>query len=197
MLATELRLETTRSHIGDTSTLEVDAIGRLYDELEAAGRQRLSEWFDGDIGSIRSADMRYGEQIFEIDVPLDGIDFAASDLLAQIKAAFERRHEALYTYSLKDRDPVLVNARVATVGVLPALPTEPLAASGEAASPNGQRRIYLGGWLDVPVHDFDRLVSGQEIPGPAVVVSESTNVLLRPSDMATATAHGWLDIRVF
>ena len=164
--------------------------------MEAEGKQRLSNWFDGAIHTVRSADMRYGEQIFEIDVPLDDIDFAAPDLLQRIKAAFERRHEALYTYSLADQDPVLINARVATVGSLPALPQEPLTPSGPARPAIGQRRIYLGEWLDAPVYDFDLLAAGQVVTGPALVVSETTNVLLRHGDEATTTPHGWLDIRV-
>ena len=196
MLATELRLEVTRTHIGDTSTLDIAAINELYADMEAEGRARLSNWFDGAISSQRSADMRYGEQIFEIDVPLEDIDFSSPDLLELIKAAFEARHEALYTYSLKDQDPVLVNARVATIGALPALPQEPLAETGAASPASGRRRIYLGDWLDVPVHDFDRLTAGQQVDGPALVVSETTNVLLRPGDQATTTPHGWLDIEV-
>jgi N-methylhydantoinase A len=145
---------------------------------------------------MRWADMRYGEQIFEIDVPLDRIDFAAPDLLERIKLAFEHRHEELYTYSLKEQDPVLVNARVAAVGALPALPQEPAAGTGEPSAPSGRRRIYLGEWLEAPVYDFSRLVAEQVIEGPAIVESETTTVLLRPGDQATTTAHRWLDVRV-
>jgi len=189
-------LEVTRTHIGDTSRLDTAAINALYEDMEAEGRARLRSWFDGAISSVRSADMRYGEQIFEIDVPLEQIDFASPGLLDQIKQAFERRHEALYTYSLKDQDPVLINARVATVGALPALPQEPLVAAGGATPATGHRRIYLGEWLDAPVYDFDRLAAGQVIHGPALVISETTNVLLRHGDQATTTPHGWLDIQV-
>ncbi len=196
MLATELRLEVTRTHIGDTSDLDIAAITDLYEEMEREGRNRLAGWFDGDIHTTRSADMRYGEQIFEIDVPLEDIDFSAPDLLARIKAAFERRHEALYTYSLEHQDPVLINARVATIGELPALPEEPRSSTGPDAPAVGGRRIYLGEWLEAPVYDFDRLAAGQIIEGPAVVVSETTNVLLRPGDRATTTPHGWLDIQI-
>ncbi len=196
MLATELRLEVTRTHIGDTSRLDIAAINSLYEDMEAEGRDRLRSWFDGAISSVRSADMRCGEQIFEIDVPLDQIDFTSPDLLDQMKAAFERRHEALYTYSLKDQDPVLINARVATVGALPALPREPLVKTGAATPATGHRRLYLGQWLDAPVYDFDRLAAGQNVAGPALVVSDTTNVLLRHGDQATTTPHGWLDIQV-
>ena len=73
----------------------------------------------------RSADMRYGEQIFEIPVDLDGIEWSRPDLLRQMADAFHARHQELYTYALRDQEAVLVNARVAVIGELPALPTEP------------------------------------------------------------------------
>ncbi len=196
MLATELRLESIRTHIGDTGALDAAAIRALYDDMAAAGRQRLEAWFDGPIESRRAADMRYGEQIFEIDVPLDGIDFSAPDLIESLKDAFEKRHEALYTYSLEDQDPVLVNARLATIGALPALPREPRARAGASAEPRGRRRIHLGHWVEVPVYDFRELTAGQVIAGPAMVESDTTTVLLRPGDEATATAERWLDIRI-
>jgi N-methylhydantoinase A len=196
MLATALRFEVLRTHIADTSSLDVDGLRRLYDEMEATGRAQLADWFDGPVEAMRWADMRYGEQIFEIDVPLDRIDFAAPDLLERIKLAFEQRHEELYTYSLKDQDPVLVNARVAAVGALPALPQEPAASTGTPSAPSGRRRIYLGEWLEAPVYDFSGLMAEQVIEGPAIVESETTTVLLRPGDLATVTAHRWLDVRV-
>ena len=196
MLATQLRLEVTRTHIGDTSTLDVTSINELYSQMEKEGQNRLRDWFDGDIHTSRAADMRYGEQIFEIDVTLDDVDFSAPDLLEQLKTAFERRHEKLYTYSLKDQDPVLVNARVATIGTLPSLPEEPFLTSQSRNSLIGERQIYLGHWQEAPIHDFEMLAANQRISGPAIIVSETTNVLLQPGDLATVTELGWLDIKV-
>jgi N-methylhydantoinase A len=69
--------------------------------------------------------MRYGEQVFEIAVPLDGIDWTMPDPLPQIVERFHRRHEELYTYSLPDQETVLVNARVTVAGLLSELPQEP------------------------------------------------------------------------
>ena len=196
MLATELRTERMRSHIGDTGGLDADAVRALFDELDAEARDRLASWFDGDIRTSRTADMRYGEQIFEIDVNLDDIDFAGVDLMHRIKQAFETRHEELYTYSLKDQDPVLINARVAAIGALPAPPTEPGPTAETSASVVGERLVYLGGWVDARVYRFDDLAVGQEIEGPAIVEAETTTVLLRPGDQATTTPQGWLDIAV-
>ena len=47
-----------------------------------------------------------------------------------------------------------------------------------------------------PVHAFAGLARGQAIEGPAIVESETTTVLLRPGDRATATPERWLDIRI-
>jgi N-methylhydantoinase A len=196
MLATDLRFEVARTHIGDTGALDGAAVRRLYDEMEAEGRRRLAASFAGDVRTNRAADMRYGEQVFEITVPLDDVDWAAPDPLPQIVERFHHRHEALYTYSLPDQDCVLVNARVAVSGILEALPREPSRSPGPPAPPVGERRIFLGGWMTAPVYDFDALARDQHVAGPAIVESAMTTILLRPGDIATVTERGWLDTRV-
>ena len=197
MLATDLRFEASLTHIGDTGALDADAVRATYDGLKADATGRLQAVFDGPVSHRFAADMRYGEQIFEIDVPLDGLDWQASDMLEQIAARFHVRHEALYTYALRDQEPVLVNARVAAVGKLPALPQEPLAKTGgKAEGPASHRPVYMGGWQDTPVYAWDRLMPGQEIAGPAIVESATTTLVLRQGDTATVTPHLWIDISV-
>ena len=197
MLASNLRCEVSRTHIGDASRLDAAALRAAFQEMEAAGRRQLADAkFEGPVRIERSADMRYGEQIFEITVPLEGIDIAGEDLVSQMAAAFHDRHEALYTYALRDQEAVLVNARVAAVGVLPALPVEPDLGARKPAEPRDMREIHLGGAHQAPVYDFDALAGGQVIEGPAIVESATTTVLLRPRDRATTTGFGWLDIQV-
>ncbi len=197
MLASDVRYELARTHIGDASRLDVADLRAAYREMEADGRRRLgSAAFAGEIRVERSADMRYGEQIFEVSVPLDGIDLDAPDLPQRMAQAFHDRHEELYTYSLPDQEPVLVNARVAVIGRLPALPQEPDLPARAPTRPRHRRRVYLGGWREVPVYDFDALASDQAIDGPAVVEAATTTVLLRPGDRARTTPFGWLDVAV-
>jgi N-methylhydantoinase A len=194
MLASDLRFEITHTHLGDVGTLDGAAVKRLYEEMEAEGRERLRASFAGPIRTSRAADMRYGEQVFEITVPLDDVDWSRSDPLPQIVAAFHRRHEELYTYCLPDEAAVLVNARVAVTGLLSALPQEPQVPPRPPAPPRGARRIHLDEWVTAPVWDFDALAPGQRLEGPAVIEAAMTTVLLRPGDSATVTAQGWLDI---
>ena len=62
--------------------------------------------------------------------------------------------------------------------------------------PAATRRIHLDGPLEVPIYPLADLVAGQEIPGPAIVESPTTTVLLRTGDVVVVTPLGWLDIRV-
>jgi N-methylhydantoinase A len=141
--------------------------------------------------------MRYGEQVFEIDVPLDGVDWNADDLMRQVSDCFHDRHAELFTYALRDQDVVLVNARIAVIGVLAQLPAESLDASGAPAAPKAMRRVYLDdGWREIAVYDLDSLPDGQVLCGPTIVESETTTLLLRARDQATVTPQRWLDIRV-
>ena len=153
-------------------------------------------WFDGAITAQRFAEMRYGEQVFEIDVPLGDIDFGSDGAMSELKQAFEERHQELYAYCLPEQPPVLVNARVATIGQLPELPEEPAGDVKESARPMGRRETYLSGWLPADVYDFDQLAPGQTIEGPAIIESESTTVLLRAGDRAMTTPQRWLDISI-
>jgi N-methylhydantoinase A len=108
--------------------------------------------------------------------------------------AFHARHEELYTYALRDQEAVLVNGRVVAIGELPALPSEPPREIASVSAPVSERRVYLGGWTDIPVFDFDGLGVGQIVDGPAIIESSTTTVLLRSGDRAEATSLGWLDI---
>jgi N-methylhydantoinase A len=195
MLGSDLRVELSRSHVAEAHALDAEELRGLFAELEREGRARLAAaGFDGPVRVHRAADMRYGEQIFEVAVDLDPIPWGAPDLLERIAAAFHRRHEELYTYSLPDRAPVLVNVRVAVVGELEAPPAEPPRPSGPPVPPRATRRIFLGDWCEAPVFELDALAPAQIVDGPALVESTTTTVLLRAGDRARVTPEGWLDV---
>jgi N-methylhydantoinase A len=196
MLATDLRFEIVRSHIGDISALDGPTLKRLFTEMEAEGIARLHTCFDGPARVMRSVDMRYGEQVFEITVELDGIDWTIADPLSQIVDRFQRRHEELYTYSTPDQKTVLVNARVAVTGTLAAMPQEPALPETAPVEACSTRRIYFNEWITVSIYDFERLARAQNMPGPAIIKAAMTTVLLRPGDYATVTGRGWPDIAV-
>ena len=196
MLATDLRYEVSRTHIGDTGSLKAGDVREVFSEMELEGRSRLKEAFDGDVCISRSADMRYGEQIYEVDVSLDDVDFSDDDLMKSISDRFHKRHEELFTYSLPDQDAVLVNGRLAAIGALPDLPQEPKTEARAASGHRTTRKIFLAGWVDAPVFNLEELVPSQNIEGPAIIESSTTTVVLRSDDNAEVTDNLWLNILV-
>ena len=99
MLTSDLRYEVSRTHYGAGARISAGEVRELFAQLEQQAAGRLRSWFNGPVSIERSAEMRYGEQIFEIDVSLNDLDWNAADLVDQIEDRFHRRHEELYTYA--------------------------------------------------------------------------------------------------
>ena len=195
MLTSDLRYEVSRTHYGKAARITADEVRELFAGLEQQAAGRLRSWFNGKIAIERSAEMRYGEQIFEIDVSLDGLDWNAADLVDRIDDRFHIRHEELYTYASRDQEVVFVNARVAAVGEVSRLDsdTKPASSSG-TCSPRSKRQAFFGGWREVPVYALDDLQPGHTLAGPAIIEAETTTVLIDTGDSVTVNALGWLDI---
>ena len=187
MLNTNLRTELMRS-LSQAGPIDIQDFRRACIEMEREGRTRLA-WFQGEIQVRHSADMRYGEQVYELNVPLDNPNITA-EALAE---AFHQTHEAAFTYALRDRPPVLVNARTSVTGILPTQPT--ITTQPEPAT-QSSRRIYLDTWHLVPVHRFASLTPNTKIQGPAIIESDTTTILLRPQDQAQLNPKGWLEITI-
>ncbi len=194
MLTSDLRYEVGRTHVSDGAMMTDEGLRAVYAALERQARERLQSWFDGAIQIERSAEMRYGEQVFEVDVPFDGLDWDRPDIAARVAERFHRRHEELYTYASRDQEVVFVNARVAAIGRVPELAQEkPAPTGGEVAAPR-ERRAYFRGWRSVPVYQIASLAPDARITGPAILEAETTTVLVGEGDVMTVNEFGWLDI---
>ncbi|ETR76536.1 methylhydantoinase [Afipia sp. P52-10] len=202
MLATDLRYELSRTHIGDGAIVDDAAMRAVFGELETRAMARLRTWFDGPARIERSAEMRYGEQIFEIDVPLTTLDWEAPNLIGRIHEEFHRRHEELYTYASRDQEVVFVNARAAAVGSVQASEPAPrrtdntLPQPNMAAQPKTTRPAWFGGWRDAAVYDIASLTPGTTLTGPAILEAETTTVIAGDGDEVSVNRQGWLDIRL-
>jgi N-methylhydantoinase A len=197
MLATDLRYEVSRTHIGEHAAVDDATMRKTFGELEDRATARLRSWFDGPLRIERSAEMRYGEQIFEIDVPLDALDWTAPALIQRIHDEFHRRHEELYTYASRDQEVVFVNARAAAIGAVSSA-AQPAVDARSPAAPKakGARQAWFGGWRETPVYDIADLAPGASLTGPAILEAETTTVVVNAGDRVSVNGLGWLDIRL-
>jgi N-methylhydantoinase A len=200
MLSSDLSYEVRKTHIGDLGAMDERRLRAVFADLERSATERLAQWGEDDVTIRRSAEMRYGEQIYEIDVSLEDLDWEAPGLMERIACRFHASHEDRFTYSSPHQEVVLVNACATAF----ARRSEPATSSAmrvvktDANPPQvvNTRRAFLGAWTDVPVHATRDLAPGQAVSGPALIESGSTTVLLRPGDTARVDERGWLDIAV-
>jgi N-methylhydantoinase A len=200
MLASDLRYELTRSYLANAADFSDTDLREAYAtlEAEALGEAEFAKDFPGKIRVERSAAMRYGEQIYEVEVSLDGLDMTMTGLTEALTERFHKRHEELYTYCSRGQEVVLVNIHAAIVGeVAHSGSGQPLPPATSDVNLRRRKHIYTGGtWTEVPVYGLEDLAPGHEIAGPAVIEAETTTVILHAGDQTSVTPLGWLDIKV-
>ena len=197
MLMSDLRYEVSRTHFATGSRTTASELREIFVGLERQAADRLRSWFGGPVTIERSAEMRYGEQIFEIDVPLSDIDLGSTSLIAQVEERFHRRHKELYTYASPDQEVVFVNARVAAVGAVSGPQQEEGSVPpASRCAPVGKRPAFFGEWREVPIYALANLRPGHFLEGPAIVEAETTTVVVNRGDRVTVNSLGWLDIQL-
>ena len=137
--------------------------------------------------------MRYGEQIFEIDVSLDGLDWNAP-ISSTPSRSFHRRHEELYTYASRDQEVVFVNARVAAVGERRSAAGHEGRSAGAVTSSRRERaRPGSAAGANTRLR-LDALAARPLAEGPAIIEAETTTVVVDTGDRVSVNGWGWLDI---
>ena len=199
LLTVDVKNDYVRTAVARHNELDVSALAELYDSLETQAAAALDrEGFPPSRQRLlRSADLRYFGQAFEVRVPVpDGpIDPATTDVVA---AAFHRAHRAVYGYDFvgDERQPVeWVNVRVTGVGPI-AAPRLPDLPAREKAAPSGHRPVCLDSseWVDTESYWRPDLAAGQHLDGPAVVEDFGSTVPLHAGFWADVDTVGNLII---
>jgi N-methylhydantoinase A/oxoprolinase/acetone carboxylase beta subunit len=161
----------------DADTCDPAAIAAFFAEMDA----RLAPALEGRSGVewVRSADLRYGGQSWEVEVELapGPVDREA---LMDLRATFEDEHERLYGVRDQPGSPVEIRAlRVTALG--PPAPSRSFHVDGGGpAGASRSRAIELDGERhDAPVHARASLGESPQ-PGPLLVDEYDTTVVVPP-----------------
>ena len=198
MLNTDIKYDLFRSYPVSLDRLDLDELQAILDELGTQGQQKLLEQgVTPDAVEIQySADMRYLDQIYEVTVPLPDPALPDTEFVGLLTANFHQRYQELFSYSQQDQEVRLVTLRVTAIGKLPRIAHADQPGNVHTVAHVGSRRIYLGEWLDASTYAADQLPAGAEIPGPAILESEFTTILVSPGDHATVDAMGGVELTV-
>ena len=198
MLSADVRHDYVQTHIAVSRDADVSRIQAVFDNMEAQGAEQLGrEGFSGpSVVLIRSADMRYIRQSYELSVPVQGGALTGNDLAA-ITEDFHRLHEKAYGYARDTEAVEFVNLRVVTLGRLPEFRVKKRGARTQRAlEAVGTREVYFAGrTVRSPIYVRDLLPEGVEIHGPAIVEQMDSTILLLPGYRAVADRYGNLLIR--
>jgi N-methylhydantoinase A len=200
LLTVDVRIDDVRTFVADHDQLDRTALGAVLTELEDEAATALSaEGFDpGDQRFLRSADLRYDGQAFEVrvDVPAGPVDAA---LATAVLARFHDEHERLYGYCYRDRPQhgvEWVNVRLTGVGPLDAPPLAPAPPGTGTVAPTGTRPVFFAGaWHDTPIVWRPDLGAGDEVVGPAVVEEYGSTLPVPPGVRAGVDRLGALVVR--
>ena len=142
---------------------------------------------------LRSADVRYRRQAYELTVPLaDGPVTRAS--LAALSDAFHDRHRQTYGHANPSEPVQLVNLRLTALGRSPELE---LKRHGGAARPPRTRPVWFAatGFAPCAVHWRDGLPAGMSLSGPSIVEAVDATIVVPPGWTARVDARGYIRMR--
>jgi N-methylhydantoinase A len=173
-------------------------VNRALKDLERAGFQ------NAEMTIVRSLDIRYRYQVHELNVPLvPGVAAISPQELEESYAAFDELYERTYGAGsgYRQAGKEIMALRVVGTGKLhkPSMKSYPLTGGDPQASLKGNRNVYFqekGDFVPTRVYDFNAMSPGMEIPGPAIIETPVTTVVINPRDHAALDRFINLRIRV-
>jgi len=198
LLTVDVKNDYVRTNVCLHENLSTKALTKVYDELTDQARAALEkEGFEPvEHKFVRTADLRYFGQAFEVRVALpDGpVDEAALDLVA---GRFHDEHRALYGYDFScdgSQHVEWVNLRVSGIGPIqrPKVVALEVPAEPGPPTPRSRRPVCFDaktGYVDTEVFWRPDLTPGQVVVGPAVIEEFGSTVPLHPGFTARIDAY--------
>ncbi len=188
LLTVDVRNDYVQTQISLHEKLDIAETGKLFDGLaeRAAEALRVEGFAEEDHQFVRSADLRYFGQAFEVRVPVAAGDFT-QEVAEEVAEAFHTAHRALYGYDFKgDKDQQVewVNLRSTGIGPIkrPELTPEPL-ETNPTLTPQSTRQVVFDdedGYIETPVYWRLDLAPGSTFTGPAIVEEFGATVPIHP-----------------
>jgi N-methylhydantoinase A len=193
LLIADFRCDYSQTYLTKFSDINLKEIDRLYFELE---KRALQHMLDGNVAHenivfVRSADIRYHGQGYEIEVPVTGGKFGLSSI-DTIKRAFDETHFRLYGYSQPQEEKEIVYLRLTAIGQVhkPEFYSEPFTDEDPAPAFKEARRVYMDGEvLEASIYERSYLKPGNRIKGPAIIEQTDSTTLIKKGDEARVDSY--------
>ena len=198
LIGSDLKRDYVRTVYVTTADADPAALETAFGALEKEGAAMLAR---ANVPAARqrferSVDARYARQSYELPVPVPAGTLDGA-LLARIAEAFHDLHRRTYGHDNRSEPVQLVNVRVTAIGSI-----RPLAVRDRPAAPGsdgikGRRPLWLRatGEIAAAVFDRARMPAGLVAPGPAVIESLESTILVPPGWQARMDEDGFVLLR--
>ncbi|MGH3223172.1 MAG: hydantoinase/oxoprolinase family protein, partial [Streptosporangiaceae bacterium] len=182
MFAMDAGRNFARSYIGRADDIDVARVDELYAAMEAQAREGFGALgIPADhIAYQRSADVRYVGQFHEVEVDVPNDDVTKA-LLDEAVENFHARHDELYTFKMPWKGVEFLTFRLRATTPKAPFELRRIASGGTDANHAVKRRRacwWDGRQVDTPVYDGSRLLSGNQVEGPALIEEVTTSVVI-------------------
>ena len=175
--------------------VDLDRLNANFSVLieKAVADLRLAGFTSEDVHIVRSLDMRYRYQVHEIAVPFPlGMSQIDQQDIEQLYSRFDELYETAYGKGsgYREAGKEILIFRVTAVGLLkkPKIKSAPKREStGPQSALKGKRDVYFEekrDFVQTPIYDFEKLVPGTALSGPAIVETPVTTIVVNPKDRA-------------
>jgi len=200
MLVADLRHDYVRTCMVPEDGLDLTTLNQLYEDMEKNGKRLLQKEGNSseNMKLLRSADMRYTKQSYELNVPVPGGILRENDISSIIKR-FHELHERQYGFFMPNEKTVLVNVRLTAIGTMvkPKLKVEEKGPESPDKALKGTRDVYFReeGWISCPIYERDKLAHGNLIKGPAVIEESDSTIVIFPGFETAVDNYGNIIMR--
>ena len=147
--------------------------------------------------------MRYRNQVHELNVPLrPGVAEVSESDVEEADVRFDELYEQAYGpgSGYREAGKEIMVFRVVATGELkkPNLRSYQVSSKNPDRGLKGERQVYFEEHKDfvaTKIYDFDRLVPGSEVVGPAIIETPVTTMVINPRDRAAVDE--FLNVRIY
>jgi N-methylhydantoinase A len=173
-------------------TVTQEIINNLFSSMVDQGISEVkNEGISPDqIEILRSLDIRYVGQSYELNIP------SSENFISD----FHNTHSFTYGYSYTDKAIEIVNLRVRAFGKVEPISIPKISPNHEFYQPDQieykQVEMSEGPSL-IPLFNYEHLIPGKILQGPALIVSSDTTILINKNDVVNVDNYQNLLIDVY
>ena len=173
--------------------LNAAVLDKLQAELDSLAGETTAELLQQDIAKDRI------ETHLFVHLRYDGSDTAlpvAFDSLDRMQAAYDAAYQSRFGFLMPDKGLVAAMVSVESIGHTFQLTHSQLPAAAGAPDADDVISAYMDdAYVETPVYQRDKILAGQRVAGPALIIEATGTNVIEPGWEAEMTAIGNLVVR--